>query len=180
VLAIASAGWVFDVFEGQIFVSLKPQMLPGLVSDRTDQELAFNVCLAAFLAGGAVGGIGFGMLADRWGRRRTMAITILTYSVFTGLSGLVQEVWPLAVLRFLVGLGVGGEWAVAAAVVAEVFPARARPAASGIFHASSVLGTFMAVGAGLLVVELGHADAWRLGFLLGLLPALLVAWVRVT
>jgi MFS family permease len=180
VLAIASAGWVFDVFEGQIFVSLKPQMLPALVSDRKAQELVFNACLVAFLAGGALGGIGFGMLADRWGRRRTMAVTILTYSAFTGLTALVQEAWQLVALRFLVGLGVGGEWAVAAAVVAEVFPSHARPAASGIFHASSVLGTFLAVGTGFLVVSLDGEGTWRLGFLFGLVPALLVAWVRVS
>jgi MFS family permease len=171
---------VFDVFEGQLFVALKTTMFPALVADKTEQELAYNVCLAAFLAGGAIGGIGFGILADRWGRRWTLAVTILMYSAFTGLTVLVEEVWQLAVLRFLVGMGVGGEWAVAAAAVAEVFPARARPAASGIFHASSVLGTFLAVGAGLFVEWLGFAGAWRVGFLLGLLPALLVAWVRIS
>jgi MFS family permease len=178
VLAIASAGWVFDVFEGQIFISLKNNMFSSLVP-REDEELWLNRCLAAFLAGGAVGGIVFGMLADRWGRRRTMAITILMYSAFTGLTALVRDPWHLAGLRFLVGMGVGGEWAVAAAAVAEIFPPRARPAASGIFHASSVLGTFLAVGAGLAVVSASDPDAWRYGFLLGLIPALLVAWVRI-
>jgi MFS family permease len=179
VLAIASAGWVFDVFEGQIFVSLKPRMFSELAPGK-GQELAFNVSLAAFLLGGALGGIIFGMLADRWGRRRTMAVTILMYSAFTGLTALAQDAWQVAVLRLLVGMGVGGEWAVAAAAVAEIFPARARPAASGIFHASSVFGTFMAVGAGLFVNSLEGVDAWRYGFLLGLLPAVLVAWVRIS
>jgi MFS family permease len=141
-------------------------------------EVAYNISLAAFLAGGALGGIAFGMLADRWGRRRTMAATILMYSAFTGLTYLVEEVWQLAALRFLVGMGVGGEWAVAAAAVAEVFSGRARPAASGIFHASSVLGTFMAVAAGFMVLALPYEHGWRLGFLLGLIPALLVAGVR--
>ena len=144
VLAIASAGWIFDVFEGQIFGSCMNEVLPDLLRDSglADQnELFVNVGLAAFLAGGALGGVLFGMMADRWGRRRTMALTILMYSAFTGLTALAQTWWHLAALRFLVGMGVGGEWAVAAAVVAEVFPARARPAASGIFHASSVLGT---------------------------------------
>ncbi len=179
VLAIASAGWIFDVFEGQLFVSLKDRMLATLTTDK-EREFVFNISLAAFLAGGALGGIVFGMVADRWGRRRTMAVTILMYSAFTGLTALVQDAWQLAALRFLVGMGVGGEWAVAAAAVAEVFPARARPAASGIFHASSVLGTFLAVAAGLYVVGLASAEAWRFGFLLGLVPALLVAWVRVS
>jgi MFS family permease len=189
VLAIASAGWVFDVFEGQLFVSLKENMLDSLVGrvegsrgrePAADREYLFNLSLAAFLLGGAVGGVLFGNLADRWGRRRVMAFTIAMYSVFTGLTAAVQTGWQLMLLRFLVGMGVGGEWAVAAAAVAEVFPPRARPAASGIFHASSVLGTFLAVGAGFLVLALGRADSWRFGFLLGLLPALLVAWVRVS
>jgi MFS family permease len=180
VLAIGSAGWVFDVFEGQLFVSLKEKMLPDLVAAKDERELAFNVCLVSFLLGGALGGVLFGMLADRFGRRSMMAVTILMYSAFTGLTYFADAVWQVAVLRFLVGMGVGGEWAVAASAVAEVFPARARPAASGIFHASSVLGTFLAVAAGLYVVSLDTANGWRIGFLLGLAPALLVAWVRLS
>ncbi len=181
VLAIASAGWVFDVFEGQIFGSCMNEALPVLLrgsgwEDR--KEFFVNVGLASFLAGGALGGVVFGMMADRWGRRRTMAFTILVYSAFTGLTALAQNWWQLAALRFLVGMGVGGEWAVAAAVVAEVFPPRARPAASGIFHASSVLGTYLAVLAGLFVVAADKENGWRWGFLLGVLPALLVFGVR--
>jgi MFS family permease len=183
VLAIASAGWIFDVFEGQIFGSCMNEALPDLLRDSglaDRKELFVNVGLAAFLAGGALGGVLFGMMADRWGRRRTMALTILMYSAFTGLTALAQNWWHLAGLRFLVGMGVGGEWAVAAAAVAEVFPPHARPAASGIFHASSVLGTFLAVAAGLFVVAPDPNNGWRYGFLLGVLPALLVFWVRVT
>src|SRR5439155_12613688 len=100
--------------------------------------------------------------------------------LFTGLTALVRDGWQLAGLRFLVGMGVGGEWAVAAAAVAEVFPPRARTAASGIFHASSVLGTFLAVATGLFVLYLDPQNGWQSGFLLGVLPALLVAWVRVS
>lgn len=187
VLAIASAGWVFDVFEGQIFGACMNEALPELLrhsSFKDSQELIVNIGLGSFLAGGALGGIIFGMMADRWGRRWTMAATILMYSIFTGLTFFAQTWWQLVALRFLVGLGVGGEWAVAAAVVAEVFPARARPAASGIFHASSVLGTYLAVLAGIFVV---NADGlrqsgvgWRYGFLLGVLPALLILWIRMS
>jgi MFS family permease len=183
VLAIASAGWIFDVFEGQIFGSCMNEALPDLLRDSglaDREELFVNVGLAAFLVGGALGGVLFGMMADRWGRRRTMAVTILMYSAFTGLTALAQNWWHLAALRFLVGLGVGGEWAVAAAVVAEAFPPHARPAASGIFHASSVLGTFLAVAAGVFVVAADPKNGWRYGFLLGVLPALLIFWVRVT
>jgi MFS family permease len=183
VLAIASAGWVFDVFEGQIFGSCMNEALPVLLAGtglEDYRELFVNAGIAAFLLGGAVGGVGFGMMADRWGRRGTMAITILLYSLFTGLTFFAETWWQLVVLRFLVGLGVGGEWAVAAAVVAEVFPPRARPVASGIFHASSVLGTYLAVLAGLFVVAADKETGWRYGFLLGVAPALLVFWVRAS
>lgn len=183
VLAIASAGWVFDVFEGQIFGSCMNEALPVLLRGtglEEYQELFVNVGLAAFLVGGAAGGVLFGMMADRWGRRRTMAVTILLYSLFTGLTALADNWWQLAILRFLVGMGVGGEWAVAAAVVAEVFPPRARPRASGIFHASSVLGTWLAVLAGLFVVAADKETGWRWGFALGVLPALLVFWIRAS
>src|SRR4051812_9043171 len=132
VLAIASAGWIFDVFEGQIFVSGMNKAMPALLAGtglEQEAELFKNVGLAAFLMGGALGGVLFGMMADRWGRGRTMSLTILMYSLSTGLTALAQTWWHLASLRFLVGMGVGGEWAVAAAVVAEVFPPRARPAA---------------------------------------------------
>jgi MFS family permease len=181
VLAIASAGWVFDVFEGQIFGSCMNEALPVLLRHTglaQYKETFINVGIGAFLVGGALGGVVFGMLGDRWGRRWTMACTILLYSVFTGLTALAQNWWQLVILRFLVGLGVGGEWAVAAAVVAEIFPARARPAASGIFHASSVLGTFMAIAAGVFIVAADRDTGWRWGFALGLLPALLIFWVR--
>src|SRR5262249_52415994 len=127
VLAIASAGWIFDVFEGQIFGSAMNEALPALLKDTGQEgwkEFFINVGLASFLLGGAVGGVLFGMLADRWGRRWTMSLTILMYSVFTGITALSQTWWHLALLRFLVGMGVGGEWAVAAALVAEVFPPR--------------------------------------------------------
>jgi MFS family permease len=188
VLAIASAGWVFDVFEGQILVSLKVQLLESLIPGTHNQtaddlkharELVFNIGLTAFLIGGAVGGLLFGKLADRFGRRSMLIATISMYSVFTALTAVVVNVWQFALLRFLVGLGTGGEWAVAAALVAEVFPARSRPAASGIFHASSVLGTLMAIGAASVALSLTWENGWRIGFLIGLLPAVLVTWVRV-
>lgn len=179
VLAIASAGWVFDVFEGQIFVASMNRAMDELLGGGAapgDKAFYSNVAFAAFLLGGALGGLVFGTLADRIGRRRTMTFTILMYSLFTGVTFFAQHWWDLAILRFLVAMGVGGEWAVAAAAVAEVFPARSRPAASGIFHASSVLGTYLAVAAGATVVVAG----WRYGFLLGLAPALLVVWVRMS
>ena len=103
-----------------------------------------------------------------------MMITILMYSVFSGLTYFATELWHVAALRFLVAMGVGGEWAVAASLVSEIFPARARAHASGIFHASSVLGTWMAALAGILV-----GVNWRYAYLVGVVPALLILWVRV-
>jgi MFS family permease len=128
-----------------------------------------------FLAGGMVGGLLFGILGDRWGRKPTMIVTILMYSIFSGLTYFATNLWQVGVLRFLVSMGIGGEWAVAAAFVAEVFPARARAQASAIFHASSTLGTWMA---GLVALAVGAN--WRYGYLVGVLPALLILWVRAS
>src|SRR5262245_42590163 len=132
VLAIASAGWIFDTFEGQIFNVTRDDMLNNLLASLSVAQRATPMkqwregLLIFFLIGGTVGGIAFGSLADRIGRKPTMVITILFYSIFSGLTFFATEVWHVAALRFLVALGVGGEWAVAAALVADVFPARAR------------------------------------------------------
>jgi MFS family permease len=176
VLAIASAGWVFDTFEGQLFNITRGQMLADLLGSGgrpEDVRRWGDLFLAVFLVGGTVGGVLFGNLADRIGRKPTMAVTILFYSLFSGVTYFATELWHVAALRFLVALGVGGEWAVAAALVAEVFPTRARAHASGIFHATSVLGTWLAALAGLWV-----GSGWRLAYLVGIGPALLVLWVR--
>lgn len=177
VLIIASAGWVFDVFEGQVFNITRHDMLRDLLggTDPQQHKRWGDLFLAVFLLGGTLGGVAFGSLADRFGRKPAMAATILFYSVFSGLTYFATELWHVAALRFLVAVGVGGEWAVAASLVAEVFPARARARAGGIFHATSVLGTWLAALAGLLV-----GTQWRYAYLLGVLPALLVLWVRVS
>jgi MFS family permease len=176
VLVIASAGWVFDAFEGQIFNITRDQMLADLLGVASGDPAVLywgDVFLAVFLLGGTLGGLLFGWLGDRWGRRPAMILSILFYSVFSGLTYLVTDVWQVGVLRFLVAMGVGGEWAVAAALVAEAVPARARAHMSGIFHSTSILGAFLAAWAGLVV-----GSNWRVAFLLGVLPALLVLWVR--
>jgi MFS family permease len=105
-----------------------------------------------------------------------MAATILVYSIFSALTALARATWQVHVLRFLVALGTGGEWAVAAALVAETFPPRTRAAASGFFHTSSVLGVGLASLTGLL---LARPESWRTAFLIGLLPSLLVLWIRL-
>ncbi len=178
VLAIASAGWVFDVYEGQLFTIFKTPMLSDLAAGSAQAiEWQGNIGLAAFLLGGAAGGLLFGVLGDRFGRVRILSVTILVYSVFSALTALARSVPQVHLLRFLVALGAGGEWAIAAALVAETFPARARAVASGIFHASSILGAALASLTGLVFVAPG---AWRWGFALGLAPALLILWIRLS
>ncbi|MHC4878641.1 MAG: MFS transporter [Planctomycetota bacterium] len=183
VLLIASLGWVFDVFEGQIFVASMRDAMPKLVQEAPTEVvtgddprvIAWNDrALGSFLLGGAFGGVLFGMLSDRIGRSKTMIITILFYSLFTCVTALAQEPWHMVVLRFFVAMGVGGEWAVASAMVAEVMPSRSRSRMSSIFHASSVFGTLLAAAVGVLIPLIG----WRIGFAIGAAPALLTIWIR--
>jgi MFS family permease len=129
-----------------------------------------------FLIGWSVGGFVFGMLGDRIGRTGTMILTILIYAVFTGLSAAVTTWQAYAAMRFLTALGVGGEWAAGAALVAEVFPARSRPMALGLLQALSAVGNMMAA-----VITLALAGlSWRGAYVVGALPALLVLWIRRT
>jgi MFS family permease len=177
VLLLASAGWLFDVYEGQIYNLTRDGLflhfLPGEEAEST-RRFYGDVFLAAFLLGGALGGIAFGALADRLGRRPILVATILTYSVFSGLTYFADALWQVAVMRFLVALGVGGEWSVASALVAETFPTRARAQAGSIFHATSIVGTWLAALAALAV-----GSNWRAAYLIGVLPALLVVAVRL-
>jgi MFS family permease len=179
VLVIACAGWVFDQYESQIFVITADHVLhdvlvhDGRSADRAALDKWGETLFAVFLLGSTIGGLGAGTLADRHGRRPILILTILFYSIFSGLTYFATSLWHVAVLRFFVAMGVGGEWAVAASLVAEVFSTRARPYASGIFHASSVLGVLSAA-----IVGWAIAAQWRYGYLFGILPALLILWVR--
>lgn len=184
VLVVASLGWVFDVFEGQIFVASMRDAMPQLLGTASADDPVVarwnNYALASFLLGGAFGGILFGMLSDKIGRSKTMIVTILFYSIFTCVTAFASAAWQMVALRFLVAMGVGGEWAVASAMIAEVMPKRSRPVMGSIFHASSVFGTLMAVAVGYFVISarLWGDDTWRLGFLIGIVPALLVVVIR--
>lgn len=178
ILIIASAGWIFDVYEGQIFNITAPHLLPEILAGTHDthgQKFWTDILFGVFLLGGATGGLLFGLLADKLGRKPTLVATILVYSVFSGLIFFAHTLWQVGLLRFLVAMGTGGEWAVAASLVAEVFPPRARTQASGIFHATSVTGTWIATSAGILV-----GAHWRYAYLTGIIPALLVAWVMTS
>jgi len=177
VLIIASAGWIFDVYEGQIFNLTRNDMLGDILGQDPGSDAVKKYgdwFLGVFLLGGTFGGLLFGSMADKYGRRPIMIATILMYSVFSGLTFFATELWHVTALRFLVAMGVGGEWAVAAALVAEVFPKKARAQASSIFHASSVCGTWLAAIAAYIV-----GTNWEYAYLVGVLPALLIVWVRV-
>jgi MFS family permease len=176
VLLVASLGWVFDAFEGQLFNLTRGAMLSeilGVQPGDPDAKKWGDIFLGIFLAGGTFGGLLFGSLGDKIGRQPVMVLTILFYSVFSGLTYFATELWHVGVLRFFVAMGVGGEWAVAAALVAEIFPKHARTHAGGIFHATGVLGTWLAA---LTAMEV--ANEWRIAYLVGILPALLTIWVR--
>ena len=176
VLLVASLGWVFDAFEGQLFNLTRGAMLSEILGVQPGDPEAKkwgDIFLGIFLAGGTFGGLLFGSLGDKIGRQPVMVLTILFYSVFSGLTYFATELWHVGVLRFFVAMGVGGEWAVAAALVAEIFPKHARTHAGGIFHATGVLGTWLAA---LTAMEV--ANEWRIAYLVGILPALLTIWVR--
>ncbi|MBD3672111.1 MAG: MFS transporter [Planctomycetaceae bacterium] len=184
VLIIASLGWIFDVFEGQIFVAsmrdAMPNLLGGVSADSPEVRSWNDMAFGSFLLGGAFGGVLFGMISDKIGRSKTMIMTILFYSLFTCVTALSNAPWQMVILRFFVAMGVGGEWAVASAMVAEVMPLRSRSVMSSIFHGSSVFGTLLATAAGAFIVgnpALGE-NGWRWGFAIGAIPALLTLWIR--
>lgn len=176
VLFVASLGWVFDAFEGQLFNLTRGAMLADILHVAPDDPAIKDwgdTFLGIFLAGGTLGGLLFGSLGDKLGRKPVMVLTILFYSIFSGLTYFATELWHVGVLRFLVAMGVGGEWAVAAALVAEIFPKHARTHAGGIFHATGVVGTWLAT-----FTSMGVENEWRIAYLVGILPALLTLWVR--
>jgi MFS family permease len=116
----------------------------------------------------------FGMVADRWGRTRTMALTILIYSIFTGLTGLAQTPTQLLILRFIAALGIGGEWGAGASMIAEVFPKASRALAAGILQSAAGTGFFAAI-----LLEYLVGGNWRYAFFGGAIPAFLALVVRL-
>jgi MFS family permease len=130
-----------------------------------------GLATAIFMIGWATGGLLFGIMGDRWGRARTMLLTILIYSMFTGLTALSTSWWDFMLYRFLTGMGVGGEFAAGVALLAEVMPARARPYALGSLQALSAVGN---ITGSLLSWGFG----WRALFVVGIVPAFMVVLVR--
>jgi len=183
VLVIAALGWLFDTMDQNIFnlvrqpslIELLKSHVPAAELDATAKQIGGSIT-AIFLIGWAVGGFTFGILGDRLGRTRTMVITILIYAAFTGLSGLAQTPAQYALCRFLTALGVGGEFAAGAALVAEVWPGRSRAMALGLLQSLSAMGNIMAA---LITLALSTVS-WRWAYAVGAIPALLVVWIRAS
>ncbi len=180
VFLLAAFGWLFDCFDQQIFTMSRSitmrDLLPG--ADTLTQTTYGGYATSIFIIGWATGGLIFGMMGDRWGRAKTMAVTILVYAACTGLSGLAQSWSYFAVFRFLAGAGVGGEFAVGAALVAEVMPDKARPHALGSLQALSAIGNILAaLSLGIVVPEQKLGWGWRGLYYLGALPGLVAVMV---
>lgn len=185
VFVVAALGWLFDCFDQQIFVLFRTPALTSLLPEGTNVGEYAGYATAIFLLGWATGGLVFGVLGDQIGRAKTMMLTILLYSLCTGLTATSQGFADFAFYRFVTGLGVGGEFAVGVALVAEVMPDRARPYSLGLLQALSALGN---ISAALLAVWVGGlqqqgaisaTDGWRMVFWIGAVPALLALVVRI-
>lgn len=193
VFVVAALGWLADCMDQQLFNLARVQAVSNLIGatpkdTRVDSYATWATSI--FLVGWAIGGLIFGVMGDRLGRVKTMLLTIFIYSIFTGLSALSFSFWDFALYRFLTGLGVGGEFAVGVALLAEALPDRARPHALGLLQALSAIGNCAAAGLFILLGYLTLRDAyhvemfgrpvaaWRMMFLFGLAPAALALLVR--
>lgn len=196
IFVVAALGWLFDTMDQRIFLVSRERALTELLGySRQDGVLSFagspvppdeqeaakgrirwysGLATTIFMLGWASGGLYFGIMGDRWGRARTMLLTILIYSAFTGLSALSRGPWDFMFYRFITGLGVGGEFAAGVSLVAEVMPSAARPFALGLLQALSAVGNITGSLLSYYLLPIG----WQYMFLVGTVPALLVVAVR--
>ena len=182
VLFVAWLGWVFDSMDSTIYARVLQPALHDLLrapggGPVTAEVIGWfgGIIFSIFLIGWAIGGVLFGVLADYLGRTRALVFTILIYAVFTGLAALSQNWWELALFRFLTALGIGGEWAAGAALVAEVWPEDKRTKAAGLLQSAWAAGFIIAA---ILTLLLRHYS-WRIIFVVGVAPALVAFLVRL-
>jgi MFS family permease len=177
VFALAALGWLFDTFDQHIFTMSRPIVMENLLKGASPavRNQYAGYATALFIFGWATGGLIFGTIGDKLGRAKTMALTVLLYAVFTGLSGLARNWWEFGIFRLITGLGIGGEFAAGAALVAEVMPAAARAKALGMLQALSAVGNISA-GFALLLEPRIH---WYGLYFLGAIPALLAVVVQL-
>jgi len=170
-LVAASFGWMLDSFD----VMLYAMVLAALMSDLGLAKAMAGLLGSLTLIASAVGGLVFGIFADRYGRRRALMASILIYSVFTAACGLASSVVMLAVFRIFLGLGMGGEWASGAALVSETWPAEHRGKALGIVQSSWAVGYAAAAAVAALVLPVW---GWRGVFFVGVIPAFFTLWIQ--
>ncbi|HEV2472283.1 MAG TPA: MFS transporter, partial [Chthonomonadales bacterium] len=169
-------GWLFDGLDGYLYVLVAAPFVAELLHrPASDKSIGLyaSVIQAVFLVGWALGGGLFGRIGDRFGRIRTISLTILTYALFTGLSALSQTWWQLMLFRFLAALGIGGEWAAGASLVSETWPNRWRPWVSAALQSAYQCGILLASLTLFLIPNNPRAV-----FLVGVLPALITYWIR--
>ena len=178
VLVASNLAWLFDGFEIQsLFLTVGFALHQLLVpADLHALPRYAGYVLATTVFGWATGGVIGGIIADYIGRKRTMMLAILAYSLTTGLSAIAWNWQSFAILRFLVGVGIGSEWATGASLVSELWPDHARGKGGGLLQSGAGIGSFIAAGVWLVLGGLGP-HAWRLMYLVGILPALLVLWI---
>jgi len=190
VLFAAWLGWGFDIFDGLLFNYVAPNCVPTLLGLQIGSAEAKSATLmwtgimtATLLVGWAVGGVIFGLVADRIGRTRTLLITMLLYGAGTAACAFAPNIWVLLAFRVVAALGIGGEWAAGAAMVAEAVPENKRVEAGALLYTSAPMGLFLATFVNLQVAGNWFADSpetsWRYVFLFGLLPAAIAFVVRL-
>ena len=176
----AWGGWALDGMDSFIYamvlVPALRDLLPrsGITANTANVGFYGGVLFALFLVGWGIALV-WGPVADRFGRVRTLMLTIIFFSFFTMLSAFSTAVWMLAVFRLLAGIGIGGEWSIAGTFVAEEWPEDRRKMGAGLMHTGYYFGFFLAAIANYFI---GNAFGWRAMFLLGGIPALLVAFIR--
>ena len=189
VLLAAWLGWGFDVFDGLLFNYVAPNCVPTLLgleigSPEAKQATLFwtGLLTSVLLLGWAAGGILFGMVADRIGRTRTLMLTMLLYALGTAACAAAPSIAFLVAFRLIASLGIGGEWAAGASMVAEVVPEEQRVEAGALLYTAAPLGLFLATFVNHQVAAVWMAESpetsWRVVFLFGLIPAALAFLVR--
>jgi MFS family permease len=190
VLFAAWLGWGFDCFDGLLFNYVAPNCVPTLLGLPIGSPLARAATLkwggiltSLLLIGWATGGILFGQIADRIGRARTLMLTMLVYALGTAACAAAPNIWALVAFRIVASLGIGGEWAAGAAMVAEVVPEHRRVEAGALLYTSAPFGLFLATFANFQIAGVffkgSPETSWRIVFLCGLIPAAVAFVVRL-